>query len=173
MTDQSVNKIRDIIFGEQMHAYDERLASIEALILSTHDELTQSIESRQRDIETLLNEKITELESKLAEERSERLLALSELLEKLTSIEHSLSDAITSVDQKSTETDEQIRAKLRNQVGSLQLQLQKQGLELRQSIDKETSLLHGEKISYSSLAGIFRQFISELEPEAEKGSSKG
>lgn len=167
MVDESVDKIRDLIFGEQMQAYEKRLASIEESILSLYKQLSETIESRHHETELLLNAKIDELENQLASERKERIQKLSDLDEDLRTTEQSLVDKLSASNSSLQGSQEHIQTELKTQIGALQLQLQRQALETSQLLEKEAAILRSDKVSHSSLAGMFRQIVSELDPENE------
>ncbi len=122
----SIEQIRDIIFGTQMREYTERFASLERRLVDESAALQKSLTSR---IEAALQS--------LDEEKSERKAGLDDLMDQLTiqgkelrtaneSVQQSLGDEIDTVKQyvgQKLEGVEKLNAGQMSQLGTLFRQL--------------------------------------------------
>lgn len=63
----SVDKIRDIIFGQQMQVYEERFAALESNLHNEGDALRKEIRKNFESLEKEVREKYSDLSKRLAE----------------------------------------------------------------------------------------------------------
>lgn len=154
-TGQSVDKIRDIIFGGQMREYEARFAAVENRLVKESSRLRQDMEERMNSLENLVLREFETLSNKLQTEKKERnesLLTVETLLKKADDL---LNQRLGDAENKSLE---EIR-KLRNQEYEDIKNLRKSLLDLREELnnqmEREIDSLRKSKVDKAGIAALF------------------
>ena len=152
---QSVDKIRDIIFGGQMREYEARFTAVENRLIKEAARLRQDTEERMNALENLVLREFEALSHKLQQEKKERnesLLTVETLLKKADDL---LNQRLGEVENKNLE---EVR-KLRNQEYEDIKHLRKSLLDLREElssqIEREIDALRKSKVDKAGIAALF------------------
>src|SRR6516165_11426379 len=75
----NVEKIRDILFGNNMREYEKRFARLEERLTKSSEALREDLKKRFDSLETYVREEMESLGGRLKTEKSERTDSLKEL----------------------------------------------------------------------------------------------
>jgi len=128
-----LDKVRNILFGRQEKAYEERFAEVETRLNKMISELNQNIESRINEIENMFNEFEQNLKLKM-------------------------QDAEASSSQEISE----VRTDIENLNSSLVTDLAQTKGELRSELKSVSSKLSSDKTDRESLAMLFDEMSMRL-----------
>lgn len=152
---QSVDKIRDIIFGGQMREYEARFAAVENRLIKESSRLRQDMEERMNSLENLVLREFETLSNKLQLERKERnesLLGIETLLKKADDL---LSQRLGDVENKSMEELRKLRTQEYEDIKSLRNNLLDLREELNSQIEREVDALRKSKVDKAGIAALF------------------
>lgn len=159
---ESLDQVRDILFGGQMRMVDSRLQGLEARMqheqASMHAQLTREI----AEVDGAMKKGIAQLNERVASERAKRaedLKALSsDLKESLKNLErrhHGLEEAASLADAE-------LRDHLVKQSAALSADLAKTAERLTGQLDRIATTLQSEKLDTSALASGLTDLANRL-----------
>lgn len=154
-TGQSVDKIRDIIFGGQMREYEARFSAVENRLIKESSRLRQDMEDRMNALENLVLREFEALSNKLQlekKERNESLLTVETLLKKSDDL---LNQRLGDVENKNLEEVRKLRTQEYEDIKSLRNSLLDLREELSSQIEREINLLRKSKVDKAGIAALF------------------
>jgi coenzyme F420-reducing hydrogenase alpha subunit len=152
---QSVDKIRDIIFGGQMREYDARFAAVENRLNKESTRLRQDMSERMDSLENLVLREFETLSNKLQTEKKERnesLLTIESLLKKADDL---LNQRLGDVENKGLEEVRKLRSQEYEDIKSLRSSLHDLREELNSQIEREIDALRKSKVDKAGIAALF------------------
>jgi hypothetical protein len=156
-TDDSMEQIREILFGGRVREIEQRFARIEERLERQYADLSQDLSRRLADLEQGLKHSIDGLSAVLQEERGQREHEQVELGKRLSQL-----DADTSDEQAGLKRD------LEQQLAAVQDRFDTEQGELRQSIESQLQALRGDKLARAALADMMQELAARLrEPNAD------
>jgi hypothetical protein len=161
-TPENLDKVRDILFGGQMRAVDQRLAALEERMHREVATLQADIDKRLVALESYVKKELELLAEKLKAEqskRSEDLKALgSDLKEGLKSVERRLA----KLDDTSSKADADLRTAILEQTKNTTQQLQQLSESASADLQRAVLELRGEKLDTASLVQLFSDMAVHL-----------
>lgn len=154
-TGQSVDKIRDIIFGGQMREYEARFTAVENRLIKEATRLRQDTEERMSALENLVLREFETLSNKLQlekKERNESLLTIETLLKKADDL---LNQRLGDVENKSMEEVRKLRTQEYEDIKSLRNNLLDLREEMNTQIEREIDSLRKSKVDKAGIAALF------------------
>jgi uncharacterized protein YicC (UPF0701 family) len=103
---QSVERIREILFGPQIHEYGQRFTRIEGRLSQETAELKAEVRRRMDSLEAYARQEINDLGERLRTERGERS-------ESDNRVSQALTDSVKSLERRLAECDERMSNNLR------------------------------------------------------------
>jgi DNA repair exonuclease SbcCD ATPase subunit len=163
----NVDKIRDILFGNNMREYEKRFARLEERLTKSSEALRDDLKKRFDTLESYVREELESLGTRLKTEKSERAEGLKELTREsrdaAKAIEKKLSQLEEQVDAGHTE----LRSKILEQSKALGSQIQKAKDELEAALEHEAEALRTDKTDRAMLADLFTEMSMRLKDELE------
>lgn len=158
---QDLNTVRDILFGEQQrafedknHAFEQKHKEIEALI----DSSVKTLRDEIKQTKTQLSQDIADVKAALAQEEKDRLADNTLRATEIVNLDQSLGDLEKATSAGSDDLQDQLVA-LSNDIRK---QLDELHDELTNSIQSETAKLNDNKADRSSLASLLNGIASQL-----------
>ena len=172
---ESLDQVRDILFGGQMRMVDTRLRGLE-----------ERISLEQTTLRNDLSRKISELEEASKKEfgaHAERLSAeRTKRADDLKALSGELKDAIKSLERRQLKFEEataQADAEVRDQIvkhsAALSAELARTAERLTSELDRAASQLRADKVDTTTLAGTLTEMAARLTGGGRapgKGSTK-
>ncbi len=149
----SVEQIRDILFGRQMSAYEERFSLLEKRILVATEVLRQEVWERLDYLDAYIREEVDGMGRRITQERDVRTVAVEELIASVRQHRDTLGKRMDSVEEAKNEAAEVLRAQEARETRTDDLQ---------KRLDENLSALRSQKTDYQTLATLLADMAARL-----------
>lgn len=161
-----LDKVRGILFGRQMDAYEARFSQLEKSLERSVKNLQDTMSEQIQSLQQVVDESVTKLESALASESSKRSEVFAELESGLSSsiaeTEKTLSKSLNIAEDQAQQEMLQLRMELSKTSNSNEAELVSTREELNAKLAAETSKLADEKLDRESLAMLLDEITIRL-----------
>ena len=162
---ESLDKVRDILFGSQAREYEKRFARLEERLVKEASELREDLKNRFDVLEVYVKKEVQSLIDKLKAEHDERS-------ESDKDISNELKDTSRAFDKKTTQLDEQLNANVRglreqilDQSKTMLDEMRKKNEAMAAGLERATAELRDEKTDRATLAALFMEVAMRLNNE--------
>ncbi len=166
----SVDTIRDILFGNQMRGFDQKFAQLEERLASDISALRQENYRQIESLQTFIESEIDILGSKLTSEEKARVEEMdsldSELKQTAKQLDKKIADAGNTLDKQSREINQKILKQSQDFNSELNTQLE----QSRKRMDGYKQELSTAKVDKSTLAETLNALALQINDD---GSKKG
>ena len=163
---KDLNRIRDILFGRQVQTHEQRFEQLEQRLEDERDRLRNHIDQQISKLEDRLAEHVDRLAEQIRTETSDRQTADDRLNQSLLDKEAELSRQAAGLDEKLSETRQEMLAELKHEVTTLRASLETQIEEVLANLETETaSRATNIEKERKKLSGLFSQMAQQLEGE--------
>jgi DNA anti-recombination protein RmuC len=168
VADESLEKVRDILFGAQAREFERRFALLEEDLLRKTAEARAEAHQRLEAIEAQLRQDVEQLTDQIKAEHQERAQTIAALGGELQSLTRALDEKINQLEAQSSQEQGALRRQLLEEAKSLATQMLHQSEELTTSLNREVQTLTHDKLNRADLAQMFtemaQRFLREPEP---------
>ena len=162
----NVDQIREILFGNQIRAVDERFQAVEKRMSKESETLRKTLEKRIQELENLLEKFRDNAADQLNREGAERDAGINEVSKSLASFRLDAENQLAEVQSDFNNEIKQIRKEMLAAQETLM-----GGLASLQTAQTERSdLLDKSKVDRGELAGFLTDIAERLIPPAQKRS---
>jgi hypothetical protein len=169
-TPENLDKVRDILFGGQMRAVDQRLAALEDRFKRDLDNLRSDNGKRLSELETFFKKEIESLTKKLTSERSKRSDDLKATKTEMHDGFRSIEKQLSKLDDASNKADAELRTAILEHTQSVTEQIKSLSdqfdFELRQAVQE----LRGDKLDTATLVQMFTDMALHLSEDMQAES---
>jgi len=169
-TPENLDKVRDILFGGQMRAVDQRLASLEGRFQREIKGLRTDTGKQLSDLETFFKKEIETLTEKLQAERAKRVDDLkargAEVKEGLKNLEKRLG----KLDDTASKADAELRTAILEQTKTVTAQLKKVSDDFSAELKQAVAELRGDKLDTATLVQLFSDMALHLSEDLKAGA---
>ena len=162
---ESVDKIRDILFGNQMRDYEKRFSRLEERLLNEIKELREATGKQLESIDAFIKKEIELLNQQLKSEQEQRVDAAKALSEDLESNIRTALRRIEKLDEKQSKDSQDLRRQHLDQAKSLSDQIRKKHQEFSRSLQNDVAELRADKVDRSALSQLFVQLAVRMSDE--------
>ena len=158
---ESLDKVRDILFGGQMRAVESRLNAAETRLLQGQENVRADLSKQIAQLESTLQKEVQSLGERLVAERTRRT-------EDLKALEASFKEALRTLEKR--------HSKLEEAAGMADAELREGLLQLTAEFTRAVQELRTQKSDTSAIAGLFADMASRLSGDnrgAGKGATRG
>lgn len=152
--DNSLAKVRDILFGNQMREIEKRFTRIEERLAKECDNLREETRKRLDSLEIYLKKEVEFVTERLKHEQAER--------EEYKNLTMSLEKKLAQFDEQTTQSQRELREHILNQSKNLHDEIQQKYEEILALLQKESQELDKEKTNRSTLANLFAELAIRL-----------
>ena len=166
-TPESLDKVRDILFGGQMRAVDERLASLEERF---QRELTAFRADTQRQLsntESYIKQEIEALGERLATERAKRAEDGKALAAELKETLSSFEKRVANLDDATAKADAELRTTVLEYSKSTSNQIKQLSTDLSSELQRAVLQLRSEKLDTATLVQLFSDVALHLSEDLQ------
>lgn len=167
-TTQSLEKVRDILFGQQVRDSEKRFGRLEDRLQKELAEAREQFAKRMSAIEAFIKSEVDSLSDRAKAEQTERTKADRELAAELTDTTKTLEKKLSDLDGRTTETLRDIRKLILEQSKALRDEQQRNHAELTQALSRAAAELRHDKADRLGMAEMFADIAIKL-----KGEGKG
>ena len=172
-TPESLDKVRDILFGGQMRAVETRIKGLEDRLLREQQVLRTDLGRQVGELEAFARKELQDLLERVAAERSKRV-------EELKSLGAELRDAIRGIEKRHVKLEEAanladagLRDQLLLQAKATSADLGKLENRLTAELSRSHQELKSSKTDSAALATLFTDLASRLGGGPEKNGRRG
>ncbi|MDJ0617750.1 MAG: hypothetical protein QNJ63_13585 [Calothrix sp. MO_192.B10] len=159
---KNLEKVREILFGQQIREQEKKFANLEALISQECASLREETKKRLDLLENYLKKEIETLSDRLKNEKVERDTSINNLAAEQRKIISSLESKFSQFDEQTNNSQRELREQVLNQSKNLQDEIQQKYEEILNLLQKESQDLRNEKIDNSHLASMFTELAFRL-----------
>lgn len=171
LSDGSVDKIRDIIFGRTMRDYERRFSELEKRIADDNRRLSQDLSARFEQLDAYMRQEFAAHAERAANERRERLEALDEQRASLADASRSLAEKIADVDESLAVAAQEIRGRLHEQATEQLDLVRRAKSDLSDSLRSETTSLREDKVARDELATLLQSLALKISGDDDEDAS--
>jgi DNA anti-recombination protein RmuC len=168
----NVDKIRDILFGNQMRDYETRFARLEESLRKESADLRETTRKRVDALESFIKRELESLESRLKTEKDERTDSHRDLTADLKSTAAAISKKISDTEDQNDKSHRDLRKDLLQQSKDLGDEIRMKTEELASLLDRRVQELRTDKTDRAALASLFTEVALRLNDEFHMPSAE-
>jgi hypothetical protein len=169
----SVDKIRDLLFGNQMQDYDQRFAKLEERFLRHFKEIESDTARNLSAFESNAKKQVDSLTGQLRDEKDQRADADKEIERTLREQNQALEKRIRLLSDQLSQLERDTSDNLTREVQSLREEIKLKNADVRQTIETMFAELSKVKTDRSLLASLFVEVAKCLNQDMGSKSIKG
>jgi uncharacterized phage infection (PIP) family protein YhgE len=158
----NLEKIREILFGAQVHDFEKRFTRLEEKLLKETADSRADTKKRFDAMEAFIRKEIESLVDRVKTEQGERSDALKEISRDLRDTAKNLEKKLVQLDEQTTKGQRELRQQILDQSKSLSDEIRNRVKESAAVLTRELRELRSEKTDRSALAGLFTEAAMRL-----------
>lgn len=162
----NIEKIRTILFGNQMRDYEARFTRLEAQISQETTDLRADFRRRFEALEGYLRQELDALNERVSGEYSERSGALQDMQKTVEALGQGLDKRVHQLDEQMGKAQRELRQQLLTQSKQLRDDMQVGIAELSALVQRELQQLRSDKTDRTALAGLLTDLAARLSADS-------
>ncbi len=158
----SLSKIRDILFGSQIRELDKKFARLEERLVKECANLRDETRKRLDTLENYIKEEADSLSSQAKNEQIKRDEAVKAIIDEQRKLAESLEKKMIEVDEETNKAQRELRQQIFSQSQNLHDDIRQKYEEIVGLLERETYQLRNEKTDSSQLAALFSELALRL-----------
>jgi hypothetical protein len=163
----NLEKIREILFGAQVHDFEKRFTRLEEKLLKETADSRAETKKRFDSMEAFIRKEIESLVERVKTEQGERSDAVKEISRDLRETAKNLEKKLAQLDEQATKGQRELRQQILDQSKSLSDEIRTRVKESAALLSRELKELRSDKTDRSALAGLFTEAAMRLSGEAK------
>ena len=168
----NLEKIRDILFGAQVHDFEKRFARLEERLLKETADARADTRKRFESLESFIRKEVESLADRLKSEQGDRAEAVKEVGRELRETAKALEKRLAVQDEQATKGQRELRQQILDQSKSLTEEIRNRNRETTTTLSRELTELRAEKTDRAALAGFLTDVAVRLTNDV-KAPGKG
>lgn len=169
---ESLDQVRDILFGGQMRDYDKRFAQLEDRLAREAVVLREEIKKRFESLENYIKSEIEAVSDRLKSERDERNSAVKELNRELRDLTRTSEKKNEQFDSHLVKAQRELRQQILDQTKLLSEEIQTKYAEMTATLARESQSLRADKTDRSALASLLTEMAMRLADDSPARGGK-
>ena len=169
----SVNKIRDLLFGNQMQDYDQRFAKLEARLLARLKDIESEAARNLGAFESNTKKQVDSLAGQLRDEKEQRADSDKDIERVLRDQNQALEKRIRAVSDQVSQLDREMSDRLTRETQSLREEIKQKNTDIRQALENMFAELSNVKTDRTLLASLFVEVAKCLNQDVGSKSMMG
>ena len=170
---ESLDKVRDILFGSQMRAVETRLQGMEERLRQEHENIRSDFTKQTESLDALIRSEVEALTERLSAERTRRTEELKSLSAEIKEAIRALEKRHVKLEEAGTMADAALRDQLLLQSRDAAAELAKLGERLTAELSRSHQELHSTKTDRATLAALLTDVASQLGGEPRPAMAPG
>lgn len=162
VADESLDKVRDILFGAQSREFERRFALLEEDLLRKTAEAREEARQRLETLEAYLRQEVEQLSERIETEQAERAKMIHGLSLDLHELTQQLDEKINSLDTATHEEQSVLRQNLVSEAKTLSEALQQRSADLTTALNREVKTLTHDKLNRADIAQMFSEMAKRI-----------
>jgi len=151
----SVDKIRDLLFGNQMQDYDQRFAKLETRLLERLKDIESEAARNLGAFESNTKKQVDSLAGQLRDEKEQRADGDKEIERMLREQNQALEKRIRVLSDQVSALDREMSDRLTRETQSLHEEIKQKNADMRQALENMFAELSNVKTDRTLLASLF------------------
>jgi len=161
----NVDRIRDILFGNQMRDYDARFHKLQERVSHEASEIRADLHRQLQAFETYLKGELESMMNRVRGEQAERTQAMEQLAEQLAETARGLELKIGNLDNQTAQDIRDLRERLLYQSKSLSDEFKEKHEQLKSQLEHESGQIRDAMTGRESLAEMLSELALRLKRE--------
>jgi hypothetical protein len=161
----SLDKVRDILFGNQMREVERKLTRLEERLLRESGELRAEMRSRLEALETYVRKEDEALGERLRNESRSRSESTDELARKIEALAKTLERNGGEIEEQINKVNSNLQNQLLEQAKTLAGDLKRTQDEMVTALDRLARELRNDKVDRSAIAQLFLEAAMRFSQE--------
>ena len=162
---ESLDKVRDILFGGQMRAVESRLQGLEERIMREQATMRTDFAKQIADLDATAKREAQVLGERLATERTKRTEELKALSSELKESLRSLEKRHVKLEELTGMADAEIRDNILQQSRALTAEIERLSQRITADLNREVTALRTDKTDVSAIVSVFSDMATRLAGE--------
>jgi DNA-binding ferritin-like protein len=162
---ESLDKVRDILFGSQSREYEKRFARLEERLLKESADLREDLKRRFDTLELYIKKEVESLAARLKTEQDERAESARGLSAELNETARGFEKKTGQLGEHLTASERELRQQILEQSKNLSDEIRQKHESVTTSLERATSELRDEKTDRAALASLFMEVAMRLNNE--------
>jgi len=163
---ESLDKVRDILFGGQMRAVESRLQGLEERLMREQAVMRSDFDKRLADLDASAKRDAQTLGDRLNAERTKRTEELKALSAEIKEVLRSLEKRHVKLEELSGLADAEIRDQILQQSRAIGAEVERLSQRVTADLNREVAGLRNDKTDVSALVGVFSDMATRLAGES-------
>jgi len=162
---ESLDKVRDILFGSQAREYEKRFARLEERLLKEAADLRDELRKRFDTLEAYTKKEVESLASRLRTEHDQRTESAKEISRLLEGTSNTLEKKTSALDEQLIASQRELREQILDQSKSISDEIREKQEAMTARLERATAELRDEKTDRAALASLFMEVAMRLNNE--------
>ena len=171
-TGASVDKIRDIIFGNQMRDYDKRFSRLEERLMLEIGSLRDETAKRLEAMESFAKKEIASLSERIAGEKKNRSDAVKQSSQEINAAIKGVSREMSQLVTQQAKDVTQLREQILDQSKALMDEVHQKHKDASVNTDRGLEELRNDKLDRSILAELLMEMAVRMSDELSEKLSE-
>jgi hypothetical protein len=169
---ESIDQVRDLLFGSQMRMVDARIQSLDERLQHEASVMRADFDKRLADLDSTMREEFSQHSERLNTERAKRVEDLKALSAELKDSLSSLERRHQSLEKAAGAADAELRDHLLKQSAALSTEIATTSKRLSAELDRITGDLQNEKMDATALAAGLTDLAGRIGATVKQASKK-
>ena len=161
----SIDKVRDILFGGQMRAVESRLQGLEERLMREQATMRTDFSKQLADIDAHAKREAEVLGERIVAERTKRTEELKTLSSEIKEVLRSLEKRHVKLEEISGMADAEIRDNIMQQSRALTNEIERLSQRITSDLNREVAALRTDKTDVSAIVSVFSDMATRLAGE--------
>jgi hypothetical protein len=170
---ESLDQVRDILFGGQMRMVDARLRSLEERIVLEQTALRNDLSRKITELEEASKKEFAAHADRLSTERAKRADDLKALSAELKESLKNLERRHVKFEEAASLADSEVRDQLMKHSAAFSAELARTSDRLTTELDRAASSLRADKVDTTTLAATLTEMATRLTGGGGRAPNKG
>jgi uncharacterized protein YoxC len=158
----NLDKIRDILFGEQAREHDRRFAQLEQHLIREAADLRNDLKRRFESLELYIKKEVDALTSRLSKEQEVRGESVTKLTQDLTQLAATLEEKARQLEKQSSEAQSHVLQQLTQRTNELADDVRARHADATSALEGAVRDLRAAKTDRAALAAILLEASQRL-----------
>jgi len=159
---ESLDKVRDILFGGQMRAVESRLQGLEERIMREQATMRTDFSKQIADVDANAKRDAQTLGERLVAERTKRTEELKALSSELKEVLRSLEKRHVKLEELTGMADAEIRDHIMQQSRATTAEIERLSQRVTNDLNREVTALRTDKTDVSAIVSVFSEMATRL-----------
>jgi predicted trehalose synthase len=166
----SMEKIRDILFGNQLKEFEKRFSRLEERVGRETDVLRNDLKKRFDTLEQYIRNEIESISTRLKKEQESRNTANESMQAETKAKMTAVDNRIESLDTQLGDVTRDLRQQLLDQSKALSEEIQAKADQAAANLERSMGTLQGEKVDRATLSSFLVELAVRLSDEPNLAS---